>query len=131
MNRWKLISGVLLVFVLGVLVGSVGTGFYFKHRFVSRKKDPQARRAFIMKKLTKELSLSQNQTTEIEKIVEQMVEQRREYSLQKRLEIKNIMDQGFLQMKKELSSDQQKKLDALRERFERRRKERQKKRFRR
>ena len=131
MNRWRLVSGILLVFVLGVLAGSVGTGFYFKHRFVSRKKDPNARKAFIMKRLTKELNLTQTQMTEIDKIVEQMVEQRREYSLQKRLEIKQIMDQGFSQMKKELNMDQQKKLDALRERFERRRKAGDKHRFRR
>jgi ATP-dependent Lon protease len=122
MNRWKLISGVVLVFVLGVLVGSMGTGLYVKHRFVPSKRDPKARKAFIMEKLSKELDLTQSQKTRIGKIVSQMVDRRREYFVKRRPEIKRIMDHGFSQIRKELNSDQQKKLDALRERFEKRRK---------
>jgi hypothetical protein len=124
MKRWKLISGLLLVFVLGVLAGSFGTRVYLKDRFEHLRKDPKARQAFIMRKLSKELELTQDQKTKIEKIVEQMGAKRREFYLKNRPEIKRIMDEGFLQIKKELNNDQQKKLDVLREEFEKRKKAR-------
>jgi hypothetical protein len=127
--RWKLISGLLLVFVLGVLVGSVGTGFYLKHRLAPIIKEPRARKAFIMKRLSKKLNLTPNQKTKIEPIVEQMIEKRREYYRKIRPEIKRIMDQGFTQIKEELNEDQKKNLDELREKFQKHRRERKAKRL--
>lgn len=129
MKRWKLVSGLLLVFVLGILAGSFGTRVYLKDRFEHLRKDPKARQAFIMRKLSKELELTQDQKTKIEKIVEQVGEKRRQFFLKNRPEIKRIMDEGFLQIKKELNNDQQKKLDALRKEFEKRRKARDASRF--
>ena len=129
MKRWKLISGLLLVFVLGVLAGSFGTRVYLKDRFEHLRKDPKARQAFIMRKLSKELELTQDQKIKVEKIVEQMGAKRREFYLKNRPEIKRIMDEGFLQIKKELNNDQQKKLDVLREEFEKRKKARDASRF--
>ena len=128
--RWKLIAGLLLVFVLGILVGSLGTGFYLKHRLTPLIKEPRARKTFIMKRLSKELNLTSDQKTKIGPIVEQMFEKRREYYLKKRPEIKTIMDQGFAQIREELNEDQKKKLDGLREKFHNRRGERDSKRFR-
>ena len=124
MKRWKLVSGLLLVFVLGILAGAFGTRIYLKDRFAHLRKDPKARQAFIMRKLSKELELTQDQKIKVEKIVEQVGAKRREFFLKKRPEIKKIMDEGFLQIKKELNNDQQKKLDVLREEFEKRRKAR-------
>ena len=129
MKRWKLISGLLLVLVLGVLAGAFGTRIYLKDRFAHLRKDPKARQAFIMRKLSKELELTPDQKIKIEKIVEQLGEKRREFFLKNRPEIKKIMDEGFLQIKKELDNDQQKKLDELREEFEKRRKSRYSSRF--
>jgi actin-related protein len=122
--RWKLISGLLLVFVLGILAGSLGTEFYLKHRLAPLMKDPRAKKAFIMNKLSKELNLSSDQQSKIEPIVEQMLEKRREYYLKNRPEVKTIFDQGFAQIREELNENQKKKLDGLREKFHRRRGER-------
>ncbi|MEE9120328.1 MAG: hypothetical protein V3U56_03455 [Syntrophobacteria bacterium] len=129
MKRWKLVSGLLLVFVLGILAGSFGTRVYLKDRFEHLRKDPKARQDFIMRKLSKELELTQDQKTKIEKIVEQVGAKRRQFFLKNRPEIKRIMDEGFSQIKKELNNDQQKKLDALRKEFEKRRKARDATRF--
>jgi molybdopterin-biosynthesis enzyme MoeA-like protein len=115
--RWKLISGLLLVFVLGILVGSLTTGFYLKHRLAPFVKDPKARKAFIMKKLAKELQLTSTQESKIEPIVEQMIEKRREYYLKSRPQIKKIMDQGFDQIEEQLTENQKEKLDKLRDHF--------------
>ena len=122
MKRWKLVTGLLLVFVLGILVGSTGTGYYFKHRFVPPKRDPMARGAFIMERLSRELKLTPDQEDQIGRIVARMVERRHEHMLKSRPEIRRIMDQGFSEIKKELNEDQRRKLDALREKFKRRRK---------
>ena len=127
--RWKLISGLLLVFVLGILAGSLGTEFYLKHRLAPLMKDPRAKKAFIMNKLSKELNLSSDQQSKIEPIVEQMLEKRREYYLKNRPQVKTIFDQGFAQISEELNEDQKKRLDGLREKFRRRRGERDPKRF--
>ena len=61
MTRWKLITGIALVFILGALAGSIGTGFYFKHRYPPRITDPEARKAFILEKFSKELNLTRDQ----------------------------------------------------------------------
>jgi hypothetical protein len=129
MKRWKLVSGLLLVFVLGILAGAFGTRIYLKDRFAHLRKDPKARQAFIMRKLSKELELTPDQKIKVEKIVAQVGAKRREFFLKNRPEIKRIMDEGFLQIKKELNNDQQKKLDVLREEFEKRRKARDTSRF--
>ena len=120
MNRWKLVTGIVLVFILGGLVGSVGTGFYLKRHY-PRLWSHKARKAFFMERLSKELSLTPDQKAKIEKIVEQIEERRREYALQRQAEIDRLINQ----MKLELNDDQQKKLDRLRERFERRRRARE------
>ena len=129
MKRWKLVSGLLLVFVLGILAGAFGTRIYLKDRFAHLRKDPKARQAFIMGKLSKELELTPDQKIKVEKIVEQTGAKRREFFLKNRPEIKKIMDEGFLQIKKELNNDQQKKLDVMRAEFKKRRKARDASRF--
>jgi len=129
MKRWKLVSGLLLVFVLGILAGAFGTRIYLKDRFAHLRKDPKARQAFIMRKLSKELELTPDQKIKVEKIVAQVGAKRRELFLKNRPETKKIMDEGFLQIKKELNNDQQKKLDVLRAEFEKRRKARDASRF--
>jgi len=121
MTRWKLIIGFALVFILGALAGSIGTGFYLKHRYPPRITDPKARKAFIMEKLSKELSLTQDQKAKIGEIVGQIEEKRRDYFIKRQVEIEKLVDQ----MRKILSSDQQKKYDALREKFEKRKKARE------
>ena len=121
MNTWKLVSGVALVFIVGALVGSLGTRFYLKHHYRPFMTEPRDRTAFIMKRLSKELGLSQDQKIAVEKIVAQTGEKLREHFLQTQPEIKSIIDDSFSQIKKELDDVQKKKLDALREKFEKHR----------
>ena len=99
------------------------------NQFAHLRKDPKARQAFIMGKLSKELELTPDQKIKVEKIVEQTGAKRREFFLKNRPEKKKIMDEGFLQIKKELNNDQQKKLDVLKAEFEKRRKARDASRF--
>ena len=129
-NKWKLIAGLLLVLFLGILAGAIGTGLYVKYRLAPFQKGSKAKESFILERLSKELNLTPNQKTKIRPIVEQMIEKRREYYQEIRPEIKAIMDQGFAQIEEELNEDQKKKLEGLREKFEKRRAERRAKRLR-
>jgi len=128
-NKWKLISGLLLVLVLGILVGSISTGLYLKNRYAPYGRGSKSKEAFIIEKLSRELNLTPSQKTKIVPIVKQMIEKRREHFLQIRPEVKRIMDQGFSQIERELNEDQKKKLAALREKYEKRRAERRAKRL--
>ena len=121
MNTWKLVLGVALVFIVGALVGSLGTRFYLKHHYRSFMLEPRERTTFIMKRLSKELDLSQSQKIAVEKIVAQTEEKLRAHFLQMRPEIEAIVDDGFTQIRKELDDNQKKQLDALKEKFEKRR----------
>jgi hypothetical protein len=121
MTRWKLITGLALVFILGALAGSIGTGFYFKHRYPPRITNPEARKAFILEKFSKELNLTQDQKIKIGEIIQQMEEKRHEYLLKHRLET----EQSMGQIRGELNAEQQKRFDTLREDFEKRKKARE------
>jgi len=120
MNKWKLITGIALVFILGALVGSIGTRLYFERQYPWLA-DRRPTKTFLMERISKELGLTQEQKGKIEQIVGQIEEKRREYSLQRQVEIEKLIDQ----IKKELNDDQRKKLDALRAKSERRRKMRE------
>jgi len=126
MRKWKLLVGVVLVFVLGVLVGSLGTGLYFKHHFVPYKRDPSAVRAFLLKRFSQELDLTENQKNEFKRLIDQVGDKLEDHFRKTHSEIGKIIDQGSSQMRKTLSPDQQKKFDELIEKFERHRKARTK-----
>jgi len=118
MKKWKPIAGVALVFVLGVLVGSMGTRFY--HRDWSGRffQEPSARKALILKRLTKELNLTEAQQKEFGPIVEETEKKLEAFGLERRSAVKAILDESFSRMKEKLDPEQQKKLDELRAKHE-------------
>jgi Spy/CpxP family protein refolding chaperone len=126
MKKWKPVTGVALVFVLGVVAGSLGTAFYHKYLFTRHKGDPSARKAFILKRFSQDLDLTEDQKNEFKSIIDQLEDKREEHFRKSRSELDKVMDQGFSQMKRVLSAKQQKKFDALKEKFEKRRKARAK-----
>ena len=126
MKKWKLVTGLALVFAFGLLVGSFGTGLYFKHHFIHPKRDPSAMRAFLLKKFSQKLDLTEVQKNEFKKLIDQVGDALEDHFRKTHSEIGTIVDQGSSQMKKVLSTDQQKKFDELIEKFKRHRKGRPK-----
>ncbi len=118
MKKWKLIAGVALVFVLGVLVGSLGTRFY--HRDWSERffQEPSARKALILKKLTRDLGLTETQQREFSAIVEETDKKLEAFGLERRSAVKAILNESFSRMKENLDPEQQKKLEELRAKHE-------------
>ncbi|MEW6265152.1 MAG: hypothetical protein AB1641_18905 [Thermodesulfobacteriota bacterium] len=122
MKKLKLIAGVVLVFLLGALSGSLATGYYFRFdpfRVRPAGQTPQERTDHIVKRLSKDLALTETQKKEITEIVKQSEE--RLFALKSRMwpEIKTIIDQSFSRIREKLDQDQRKKLDEIREELQR------------
>jgi Spy/CpxP family protein refolding chaperone len=126
MKKLKLVTGVVLVFVLGLLFGSLGTGLYFKHHFVHPRRDHSAKRAFLLKRFSQKLDLTENQKNEFKRLIDQVGDKLEDHFRKTHSEIGKIIDQGSFQMRKTLSPDQQKKFDELIEKFKRHRKSKSK-----
>ena len=124
MKKWKLALGVTLVFILGGLVGSVGTQLYFKHWSERFWKDPSARREIFLHKLTRELGLTEAQQKEFRAVIEEVDNKVVELRRENRAEIKRVLDEGFNRMNEKLNPDQQQKLEALKARHEKRQEDR-------
>ena len=120
MKSWRLIAGVILIFILGVFVGAFGTGMYNYKFFNKIRTDSEARKSFIMKRFSNKLDLSEVQKKEIKPIIDKLEDQVRPLFKSHFTEIKKVLDQGFLEIKSHLDSDQQKKFDEMRKKFEKR-----------
>jgi hypothetical protein len=128
MKKWRLIAGVALVFVLGVLVGSLGTRFYYRDWSERFFQEPSARKAVILKKLTKDLGLTEAQQKEFKGIIEETDKKLEAFGLESRSAVKAIFDESFSRMKEKLDPEQEKKLEELRARHEARAKDKKRRR---
>lgn len=126
MKKWKLIAGVALVFVLGVMVGSLGTRFYHRDWSAPFFREASSRKALILKRLTKDLGLTEAQQKEFRAIVDETEKKLESFAQERWSAGKAIFDDSFSRMKEKLDPDQQKKLDELRAKHEARIKEKKK-----
>lgn len=118
MKKWRMWTVIAIVFISGAVVGSGVTGFYVKHRVRGiLHGDPSAVKIMIMKELTDELKLTPDQQGEIAGIVERTQLRVRELRMQYRPRMDAIINDGFADMKKGLSPEQQKKLEELHEKM--------------
>ncbi|MFZ7112789.1 MAG: hypothetical protein ACOWYE_13990 [Desulfatiglandales bacterium] len=119
MKKWKLVGGLMLIFALGVVAGSLTSQIIHRQRFENMRKDPAARKAFFLERLTKKLDLTEAQREAFIEIIDRIDEKRREHFERGRLQIQAIMDEGFLDMKNHLTPEQQTRLEDLRKKARR------------
>ncbi|MEE4608193.1 MAG: hypothetical protein V2L15_04845 [Desulfobacteraceae bacterium] len=124
MNRWKTVAGVLLIFMLGGLIGSLTTGWVLKHRHPMFRKDPESRVAFFMKRLSDRLELTEAQKPEVEVVVRQIDERMRAHFRKQRVEMRQLLDRESEAIKPLLTPAQQEKFELYRQEIEARRRER-------
>ena len=120
MNKAKLTAGIVLIFILGVLTGVLSTELYHKNSFRDhppRPSTPEERTDFIMKRLARDLDLTDDQAVEIRPIVEESEKAMSELMDRISPEREQIMHQGFMAIREKLNPDQQVKLDEIRERI--------------
>jgi hypothetical protein len=118
MKKWKLAAGVALVFVLGLLVGSLGTRYYYREWSGRFFEEPSARKALILKRLTRDLALTEAQQKGVRGIVDEMDKKLEALRLDRRSAVRAVLDESFARMKEKLDPEQQKKLDELRAKHE-------------
>ena len=122
MKKWRLIAGILLVFILGLVVGSWGTGMYLRNRLDRFREDPETRKASILDRLDRRLGLTDAQRSAFQSIINE-TEQKVEKSLEKHeAEMRGFIGESFARMARILNPEQREKLDALRQELEERRK---------
>lgn len=120
MFKLKLLAGILLIFITGVLVGAIGTGIFTKHKITRflRGTEPPAPR--ILRRLVTELDLSESQQEKVEKILRQSrmkwVELRKKYQP----EFEKLFEENIALLKEPLNNEQRQKLDQLYEKLKQR-----------
>lgn len=121
MNKSKVIAGILLIFILGVFSGAVGTSALFKHR-IKRFMDPQGPPPPIrlLQRQLDEFDLSFEQHARIDGLFEEMHHEFVGRLEKGQKEIKQLFDEYISQIKDVLASEQGEKLDRIVERIENR-----------
>ena len=113
MKRWKMITALAVVFVLGIMIGVVGTGMAIKHDLALGPRDPEKRKAFIMQRLERRLDLTAAQKIRVAAIVDRRHAKAREQFRRHRQALHAFMTQSFAEIRQELTPEQQRKLDAF------------------
>jgi len=124
-NKLKVSVGVLLVFALGILAGSFGTQAYMKYRvshFVQRGQE--ARSELFLGRLSRDLDLTEEQRTEIGKILRNSHQRLAQISQRCQPEIRRIIEHDFGMIREILTDDQKQKFDRFQKRFQQRGKHR-------
>jgi len=128
MNRLKVWVGIVLVFLLGALAGSLGTGIYFKHRierFAKGGRPPI--KMVLMKKLSHGLDLTETQRVGIEEILDQLEIKLLDLRQKHRPELAKLFEHSFGLIREKLNSEQKKRFDEIREELRKRRTSRRRK----
>ena len=110
MNKGKIILGVSLLLLLGVVIGSILTNFYFKRWFLAIAISPRARTEYVMNKISKDLNLSPAQKMKIGGIIKESEQDLQKVRYRER---ERVMER----IKMELNNDQQKQLESRIEKF--------------
>ena len=125
MKRWKVILGIALIFVAGLLAGWLGSIQYAKIQPPFHRQSAEDRTRSIMKRLNDKLDLTDEQRARMEVIVLQTQQQARKLFKEQGRKLHGLMERDMEEFKKILNPDQQQKLEELHREFEERRKKRE------
>lgn len=123
MGKLKTAVGLILLFLVGVLAGILGTEIYYKHRmdrFIEGGPPSHRRMPSLIERFSRDFDLTEQQRIEIEKIMKES--ETRIFTIRQKYlpEIREILDQSFMRMSEELNPDQKEKLKKLHEKIKRR-----------
>jgi len=117
----KAVAGVLVVFLLGVVTGVLGTGIvvrYGMRKFAEQA--PETHRHIAMRRLTRELKLTDAQQPQVEAIVQSGGQEIRSLLQQSHREFSEILQRKTTELKAILTPEQQQQLDRMVERLQKR-----------
>jgi Spy/CpxP family protein refolding chaperone len=113
-NRWRLWSGVIAIFIVGMIVGGLSATVLMRSHIVHimRKGPPPRVHEHIVNRLTEDLTLTADQRTAVERIVREFEPRFRAFEEQSRAEVKKIAGQMEDEIRGILTPEQQAKYDA-------------------
>jgi len=122
MSRWKILTGLFIIFLSGILIGSAGTGLYVRH--VIRTKvnalvsgDSHVATQLVMERLGRLLALSDAQKKTIQPLIRDAAVKIRALRSRLRPQFEAVFLQTARGIKAHLNKNQQEKLDKLTERI--------------
>jgi len=121
MNKLKFAAGVILLLIVGMLAGSLGTGIYYKkrvERFESGGPPVSERVGIILGRFSEDLRLTEEQRTEFEKIIKESQEELMTLGRSIFPEIEKINEKTFASMKEKLTDEQKNELEILIQKME-------------
>ncbi len=121
MKNWKVIIGIVLIFIFGVLAGLLGAGYYIKEYRLNIQRNQSVRTEVIVKRLGQRLGLNDDQRRNVKTIVENMQKKKNARFVEHLKAMREIRREGFNEIRNELTPEQQKKMDKLNKEIERRR----------
>lgn len=120
MNTAKLIVILVLVLLVGIFAGSLGTRVYLRHELQKSQTDrhnSEEKINRIVGRLTDELKLDDRQQAEIRKIVAATDARATSVKVLYEPELKRVYDQNFQRIGEKLSDEQKAKLQKRQEKF--------------
>ena len=121
MKKWKLWTGMLLIFIAGGAVGTMGTGLFVKHKIVSIIEEGQpVVEKLAVRILSRRLDLTADQKSETARIIRETQQRLQAIRLRVRPEALEIITTGKEDIRALLDPDQKKTLDQLYTKMKRR-----------
>lgn len=123
MKTWKVIIGIGLIYILGILTGLL-PGFYYRHKFPPPPLPPVRNNdhaVMMLERLARDLDLTEKQINQSKEILRDMDEKLGRHFRTAHSGAKEIFDDSFSQIEKILDNNQKKKFHYMRERMERER----------
>ena len=121
MKKWKLWTGMLLIFIAGGAVGTIGTGLFVKHKIVSILEEGQpVVEKLAVRILSRRLDLTADQKSETARIIRETQQRLQAIRLRVRPEALEIITTGKEDIRALLDPDQKKTLDQLYTKMKRR-----------
>jgi len=118
-GKWKLWSGVIMVFIIGVIVGGLSTTVLMRsHLMHVMRKGPPRVHERIEERLTKDLALTPEQRAQVERIAGEFGMRFGEFEGRSRAEGKALATEMAARIREILTPEQQVKFDARTRKFE-------------
>jgi hypothetical protein len=121
MKKWKLWTGMILIFIAGGAVGTIGTGLFVKHKIVSIIEEGQpVVEKLAVRILSRRLDLTADQKSETARIIRETQQRLQAIRLRVRPDALEIITTGKEDIRALLDPDQKKTLDQLYTKMKRR-----------
>src|ERR1051326_5432639 len=120
MKRWKVVFGVLLVFVFGMLAGAIVTHRIYQRRLHLLMSGPPAVRQFMVRAMTRELRLTPAQRVEVDSAIHDAQLELQTIRKEVQPQVEDILHRAEDRIRKQLDVSQREKFDRFVEQQEKR-----------